>query len=120
MRSDTDSCNTRSTFAAALLKVVYDIDVSPEDDAYVVALEHAIEGPGQGLVLGKFLVEFLPFLRYIPTWFPGASSQRLFKRWQADNERMKNMPYERTKLDMVSSRLDHVRRCTGHSPHNHI
>ena len=91
-----------STFAGAVLKIVYGIEAADEHDEYIAAVEAALEGPAQGLVPGKFLVEFLPFLRHIPTWFPGASSQRLFKKWQAAGERLKSLPYEYVKAHLVS------------------
>ncbi|KAI0705408.1 cytochrome P450 [Earliella scabrosa] len=84
----------RYTFAGAILKVAYGINVADEDDEYISVLEAALEGPEDGLTPGRYLVEFLPFLRYIPTWFPGAHSQRLFAKWQAAGQRLKNMPYE--------------------------
>ncbi|KAI0697621.1 cytochrome P450 [Cerioporus squamosus] len=85
----------RYTFAGAILKVAYDIDVEDEDDRYVAAVDAALEGPVQGLVPGTFLVDFLPVLRHVPTWCPGATSQRLFAKWQAAAERLKNLPYGR-------------------------
>ncbi len=85
-------------------KVGYDIDVGDEDDPYVAAVDAALEGPVQGLVPGTFLVDFLPFLRYVPTWFPGATSQRLWAKWQAAAETLKNLPY-----DHVKAALDQVR-----------
>ncbi len=85
--------------------MVYDIDAADEDDRYIAALEAALEGPIQSLVPGTFLVDFLPFLRYIPTWFPGATSQRLFAKWQAAAETLKNLPYDHVEAVVVSDPL---------------
>ena len=49
-----------------LLKIVYDIDVEDENDAYVKIFDAAIAGAVEGMVPGKFLVEVLPFLRHVP------------------------------------------------------
>ncbi len=84
-----------------VLKILYDIDVEDENDAYVGISEDALAGPVEGLVPGKFLVEFLPFLRHVPPWFPGATSQRLWERWMAAGERLKNVPFEHTKAKLV-------------------
>ena len=90
-----------SNFAAVVLKILYDIDVEDEDDVYVEISEQALAGAVEGLVPGKFLVEFLPFLRHVPSWLPGATSQRLWEKWMAAGERLKNVPFNHTKTKLV-------------------
>ena len=84
-----------------MLKILYDIDVEDEDDVYVEISEQALAGAVEGLVPGKFLVEFLPFLRHVPSWLPGATSQRLWEKWMAAGERLKNVPFNHTKTKLV-------------------
>lgn len=84
-----------------VLKILYDIDVEDENDAYVEISEEALVGPLEGMVPGKFLVEILPFLRHIPPWFPGATSQRLWAKWMAAGDRLKNVPFEHAKVKLV-------------------
>ena len=88
-------------FVSSILKIVYDIDVEDENDPYLDILDEAMEGIKEGLVPGKFLVEFLPFLRHIPLWFPGVASQRLWAKWMAAGDRQKNAPFEHTKAKLV-------------------
>ena len=83
-----------------MFKVTYGIDAE-HDDEYMANVDAALEGPAQGLVPGKFLVEYLPFLKYIPPWVPGASSQKLWAKWQAAAERLKNMPFAFTEENLV-------------------
>ncbi|PIL29427.1 cytochrome P450 [Ganoderma sinense ZZ0214-1] len=92
----------RFNFASTILKVVYDINVKDENDVYVEISEEAVVGVTEGLVPGKFLVEFLPFLRYIPPWFPGASSRRLWAKWRAAADRLQNVPFEHAKAKLES------------------
>lgn len=92
-----------------ILKIVYDIDVKDENDDYIQMLEDAVTGAVEGLVPGKFLVEFLPFLRYIPPWLPGATSQRLWAKWMAAADRLKNTPFQHTKMKLVRCSNLHVR-----------
>ncbi|TBU63494.1 cytochrome P450 [Dichomitus squalens] len=87
-------------FIKVALKVGYDIDVDDGDDEYAKIAKEALEGPVEGLVPGKFLVEFFPSLRHIPPWFPGATSQRLWAKWQAAGERLKNVPFSRAKAKL--------------------
>ena len=91
-----------STFGAAVLKIAYGI-TAEENDQYLAAVDASLEASSQGLVPGKFLVEYLPFLRYIPPWFPGATSQRLWAKWQAAGEHLKNLPLSFTQQAMVRS-----------------
>ncbi|PIL29133.1 cytochrome P450 [Ganoderma sinense ZZ0214-1] len=91
----------RFNFASSILKVVYDIDVEDEHDAYVELSDHAMEGVKQGMIPGKFLVEWLPFLRHIPPWFPGAKSQRLWAEWMAAGDKLMNVPFEYAKAKLT-------------------
>ncbi|KAM5536777.1 hypothetical protein V8D89_009495 [Ganoderma adspersum] len=90
----------RFNFAAVVLKILYDIDVEDENDAYVEISEEALVGPLEGMVPGRFLVEILPFLRHIPPWVPGATSQRLWAKWMAAGDRLKNVPFEHAKVKL--------------------
>ncbi|PIL29135.1 cytochrome P450 [Ganoderma sinense ZZ0214-1] len=91
----------RFNFAAVVLKILYDIDVKDENDAYVEISEVALAGPLEGMVPGKFMVEFFPFLRHIPPWVPGARSQKLWAKWMAAGDRLKNVPFEHAKVKLV-------------------
>ena len=85
------------------MKVVYGIEAKEEDDEFVTTAEAAVNAVVEGLEFpGKFLVEYFPFLRHIPTWFPGASSQRLFSIWQMMNAKSISMPYAYVQSNMVS------------------
>ena len=70
-----------------------------------MVLDEAITGATRGLGAGKWLVEYLPFLRHIPPWLPGASSQKLFKEWQDAGARLKDVPYNDAKAALVSLKL---------------
>ena len=72
-----------------------------EDKCYRMS-EEALQAANDGLVQGKFLAEWLPFLKYIPTWFPGASFKRKALEWRQMNRAMLNLPFEMVKQRMVS------------------
>ena len=83
------------------MKVMYDINVKGKGDKYLRIAKDALEGAVEGMVPGKFMVEFLPFLRHVPPWFPLATSQRLWAKWQAAGETLKNAPFTEMKAKMV-------------------
>ncbi|EPQ53769.1 cytochrome P450 [Gloeophyllum trabeum ATCC 11539] len=65
-------------------------------------LEHTHYEPMvEAVTPGAFLVDLLPILKYIPTWFPFASFKRkavIWKQWGLD---MRDIPYEETKERFV-------------------
>ena len=91
-----------STFAAAVLQILYGIHVADGTDQYVLMAEESMDAVANGLVAGKFLVELLPFLRYVPSWLPGAGWKRLFAKWRDSRYRAKTLPLEYVKREMVS------------------
>ena len=91
-----------SSFSAAVVKILFDIDVADEDDETIAIIENVLEWLGEELTPGKYLVEVLPALKYIPAWFPGATVQRLSAYWKSTIERLKEEPYHRVKAARVS------------------
>ncbi|KAI0697651.1 cytochrome P450 [Cerioporus squamosus] len=89
----------RYTFSSTLMKLLYDIQVADEDDEYIAKVERAVQG-ASGTLPGKYLVEVLPFLRYIPDWVPGAEFQKQFASWRAAASDLKNAPVDHVKEAM--------------------
>ncbi|RPD61615.1 O-methylsterigmatocystin oxidoreductase [Lentinus tigrinus ALCF2SS1-7] len=87
----------RYTFTAGMTKVVYDIEGDDKIERQINLVEDAQEGVAQGLVPGKYLVQFLPFLRHIPAWFPGAEFKRLSNKWRAAAWSAKYVPFGEVK-----------------------
>ncbi|KAI0373687.1 CyP450 monooxygenase [Pilatotrama ljubarskyi] len=93
----------RYTFASSVLKTVYGIEVAERGDRIVDTVEIAMEGVAAGLTPGAFLVEYLPFLRHIPEWFPGAGFQKKLTRWRDASHLMVDLPFEEAKVAMKRS-----------------
>ncbi|RPD61680.1 O-methylsterigmatocystin oxidoreductase [Lentinus tigrinus ALCF2SS1-7] len=87
----------RYTSTASMTKVVYDIEGDDKIERQVTLVHDAQEGVAQGLVPGKYLVQFFPFLRYVPAWFPGAEFKRLSNKWRAAAWSAKYVPYGEVK-----------------------
>lgn len=61
-----------SSMASSILSIVYDIDLDTmHDDKYFDMFEYIAEVGDNISVPGRFPVEGLPWLRYLPSWFPG-------------------------------------------------
>ncbi|KAI0662177.1 CyP450 monooxygenase [Cubamyces menziesii] len=93
----------RYTFASSVLKAVYGIEVAERGDKIVDTVELAMEGVALGLTPGAFLVEYLPFLRYVPEWLPGAGFQKRLRRWRDASHTMVDLPFEEAKMAMTRS-----------------
>ncbi|KAH9925322.1 cytochrome P450 [Fomitopsis serialis] len=67
----------RWLLASIVLQITYGINVDSYDDAYVRAVEIVLNDFSEVTAPGAYLVDGLPFLKYIPEWFPGASFKRI-------------------------------------------
>ncbi|RPD57200.1 CyP450 monooxygenase [Lentinus tigrinus ALCF2SS1-7] len=89
------------TFTAAVLKMAYGIDVKDENDEMLAFIEAGLQGTRELIVSGGFLVDYFPFLRHMPSFFPGCGFHKLFAKWRKDNKLLREMPFMRYK-DAVS------------------
>lgn len=92
-----------SSFGASIFNVVYGIDVKDESDTYLRVAEDSLESLAEALILGKYWVDFLPFLKSIPAWFPGAEFQKVVQRFKPSVLAVKEAPYEAAHDAWVSS-----------------
>ncbi|KAJ7274707.1 cytochrome P450 [Mycena rebaudengoi] len=53
-----------------IMSITYGIDVLPSNDPYISLAEKAMHGLSVAIAPGRFLVDSMPFLRYVPAWFP--------------------------------------------------
>lgn len=73
------------------------------DDEYVVVAEEAAAGGGQAAVPGVYWVEYMPFLKYIPSWVPGTKSRRTAEAIRPLVVNMRDKPYAEVKAEIVRS-----------------
>lgn len=80
--------NTCRNAGAVILKITYGWTVSDNNDLLVNTMEEAARITAGLYHPGKWLVEFIPWLRFLPSWAPGAG----FKRKASQiKERMKGI-----------------------------
>ncbi|KAJ6504475.1 cytochrome P450 [Mycena vulgaris] len=88
-----------------IMSVAYGINVLPKDDPYVTLAEHALHSLVFALVPGRFVVDSLPILKYVPEWFPGASFRRKAKVWRELSRSMVDKPFAEAKRNIASSTI---------------
>ncbi|KAL0567556.1 hypothetical protein V5O48_014442, partial [Marasmius crinis-equi] len=87
---------------AIILKLVYGYTLQTENDPYMALAAKAMEGLRQVVNHGSFVVDYLPILKLLPSWFPGADFKRKAKAWAPSAEEVKEIPWQwmkKAKLD---------------------
>ncbi|KAK1232038.1 hypothetical protein PQX77_004821, partial [Marasmius sp. AFHP31] len=79
---------------STVLKVIYGYTLKTENDPYIEMLYKAVDGLGPAMDHGAFWIDYLPILKYVPAWLPGASFKRNAKKWYQDTKELKEKPWE--------------------------
>ena len=100
-------------FTASVVKVVYGFDVGKDPDGqwYLSLMEKANEG-ALAFTPGKYLVQFLPFLRHIPEWMPGAGFQKQAREGRMLQQEFRERPYIEAVKNLVS--VEPIARVLSH------
>ncbi|KAJ7648232.1 cytochrome P450 [Mycena polygramma] len=85
-----------------IMSVAYGIKVLPEDDPFVALARDAIHTVVIAMVPGRFLVDTIPALKYVPTWFPGAGFKRTAQEWRKLSQAMIDLPFAEAKRNIAS------------------
>lgn len=88
-----------------ILSLTYGVEIQPKDDPYIRISTEGAHSLMLASVPGTFLVDALPFLKYVPEWMPGASFKRKAREWRVFARGMLEMPFAASKKILVSGRL---------------
>ncbi|XP_006456158.1 hypothetical protein AGABI2DRAFT_77179 [Agaricus bisporus var. bisporus H97] len=88
-----------SSTSSSVMKIVYGLSTELADP-YVDNATKALDGLNEAAIPGKFLVDFFPIMKYIPSWFPGAGWKRLAHYWKGINSDVRLKPYNFVKDQM--------------------
>ncbi|EJD42947.1 putative CyP450 monooxygenase [Auricularia subglabra TFB-10046 SS5] len=83
--------------AASIMSLAYNIDVAHEGDPWVKLADSAFEVMTAAGLPGRYAVDWLPILRYVPAWFPGAGFQTQARESRAIADRIRFAPLESVK-----------------------
>lgn len=98
-----DQVAVRST-GALILRLAFGYEVSEDhkEDRLVKIAETAMQGFARASEPGTFLVDTIPVLKHVPSWFPGAGFQKEATRMRRDREELYDVPYDFVKSCMVN------------------
>ncbi|KXN87126.1 O-methylsterigmatocystin oxidoreductase, partial [Leucoagaricus sp. SymC.cos] len=82
------------------ITLAYGIDVKSENDPYINISERAISLLNHASAPGKYTVDAIPWLKYVPDWFPGAHFKRDAKQWKKAALQFIEAPFQATKRDL--------------------
>jgi len=88
--------------AAMIIKVTYGTDVTSNDDPFVQLAQRAGSLTIQSGTPAATLVDYIPVMKYIPTWAPLAGFKRNAGIVKEAVDSMFNVPYEMVKSQMIS------------------
>ncbi|KZT05964.1 cytochrome P450 [Laetiporus sulphureus 93-53] len=91
----------RRTAAAIVMQMMYGHQVAREGDSYVTLADKALATLGHSGIFGTYLVDYIPMLRHVPTWMPGAGFKRRAFEWRKLNQAMLNVPFEQVKENVA-------------------
>ncbi|KAJ3885059.1 cytochrome P450 [Lentinula edodes] len=85
-----------------ILAVAYGIHVQSKDDPNIDAAEKMIAVLNTAGIPGAFLVDVFPILKYVPSWFPGASFKRKAQKWNGILAATITPPFMKVKQAMAN------------------
>ncbi|KAJ6508849.1 cytochrome P450 [Mycena sanguinolenta] len=88
--------------AAIIMETVYGYEVQqPTNDHFVALAEKAVKKLSDSVFPGSVVVNTFPFLRYLPSWMPGAGFQRYAAECRQLTKEMQEVPFSFAKQNML-------------------
>ncbi|KAJ3721438.1 cytochrome P450 [Lentinula guzmanii] len=84
-----------------ILAIAYGIHVLPKDDPSIAAAERMFSVLNIAGIPGSFFVDVFPILKYVPSWFPGASFKQKAKTWYGIRNATITPPFLQVKQAMA-------------------
>ncbi|CAL1715492.1 unnamed protein product [Somion occarium] len=87
-----------------IMMAIYGNQVEPENDHYISIVERGAD-TFLAIIARSYLVDSVPYLRYLPGWFPGATFLRQAKIWRPIMDALVNEPYQHVKTGLVTGEI---------------
>ncbi|GAB1517009.1 hypothetical protein RhiTH_000052 [Rhizoctonia solani] len=92
---------------STLLAAVYGYEVTSAHDPFLHLAETTMEHWGEAAIPGNFLVNVMPWIRYIPEWVPGSGWKKIVKVWKEETKEVVNFPFNYTKQQIAQGIAPH-------------
>ncbi|KAF9560814.1 cytochrome P450 [Agrocybe pediades] len=95
------AAHVRQYVGSVVLSAAYGYEVQAENDFYIKLVHKAMQPLLSSVHAGHYLVDFLPLLKHVPSWFPGAGFKRKAKEWAANAHALRDIPFNNVKQSIV-------------------
>ncbi|KAJ3499358.1 hypothetical protein NLG97_g389 [Lecanicillium saksenae] len=96
--------NIQSDVAATILKVAYGYTTEFNDaDPLVTLVEDLISHVSKAAMPAGWLVDLIPWIKYLPAGFPGTGFKKIGRHWRRQNQIVVDVPYEFTQKQMAAN-----------------
>ncbi|KAL0953294.1 hypothetical protein HGRIS_004543 [Hohenbuehelia grisea] len=92
----------RRTSAAVIIEICYGHHVADQGDEYVTLADEALSALNNSAIFGSYLVDYVPMLKHLPSWMPGAGFKRQAQQWRQLATKMLNYPFDKVKANLVA------------------
>ncbi|GJJ15124.1 hypothetical protein Clacol_009399 [Clathrus columnatus] len=92
----------RQNAGAIILQLAYGWTVTGTRDRFVVLMEEAFLLNSELTAPGKWLVDVFPFLRFVPSWFPGGSFKIKAEEFKRELLAVDKIPFDWAKKEINS------------------
>ncbi|KAF5380073.1 hypothetical protein D9615_006264 [Tricholomella constricta] len=91
----------RRNAAAVIMKITYGYTVT-SDDPFIEVAEEASKISGLATAPGRWLVDYYPIIRFIPSFFPGTGWKRQGEAWRQRLDALSGVPHAWVKEQMAT------------------
>ncbi|KAG2018325.1 cytochrome P450 [Coprinopsis cinerea AmutBmut pab1-1] len=88
------SVHVKQLFSATVVEITYGVKTSSPEDPFTKDMNQVADGFGEAALPGRFLVDVFPFLKYVPSWLPGAGFKRFAEYYKDLDHRARNKPFD--------------------------
>ncbi|KZV93041.1 cytochrome P450 [Exidia glandulosa HHB12029] len=88
--------HVRHNVISVIMRIAFGYSMQ-EGDTFVAGIQNAVRLSSLGATPGRWLVDYLPILRFVPSWFPGAEFKRLGWEWKKVIDDQLYRPFQWTK-----------------------
>ncbi|KZO94969.1 cytochrome P450 [Calocera viscosa TUFC12733] len=88
--------------AFSIMRIAYGYQLKREDDPLLRNANKVLDNFSKACAPGRWLVDVIPFLRYVPEWVPGAGFKKTARIWAHEREQLYNVPFDFVKKGMVA------------------
>lgn len=89
---------------ALMLNMLYGYTPSPHTpDSLVCLINKVMAEFSQAVVVGAWVVDLVPWLRYLPDWVPGTGFKKTARQWKKDSDDSMNVPVDFVEQQMAQN-----------------